>query len=180
MIDPKQLLQSPIPGESLANDPDNPMPFEKAPEFTDVQEAQEHLFDELVDPEKIPDIVEVVRQGVPLSMIAQTILFAGFQRGKWNPDLYLLLIEPCIYILMFICEQAGVQYVLDPDQQMDIGGSGEQQFMQSMGTSGMARILGIDEKKMGSKLPQAIVESVGSKIFDETASAPTGNLLGDM
>lgn len=182
MMDMTKLMQAPTPGMSLTNDPDDPKPFEKAPEFTKLQEAQEYLFDSLVDPEKIPVIVQSIRQGIPLSTMAQTILFAGFAKGKWNPDMYLLLLEPCIYILMFISEQAGVQYVLYPDQNMDIGSAGEQQLMANGGV--LAQALGINPDKVGSKLPQEIIDKVGSRLFEETASAmPTeedNSLLGGM
>jgi len=33
-----------IPGQSLTNDPDNPLPFERSPEFTDMRDAIEFIF----------------------------------------------------------------------------------------------------------------------------------------
>jgi len=173
------LFQSPTPGMSLTNDPNNPKPFEKAPEFTDVKKAQEHLFESLVDPDKIPTLLEIINMGVPLTSIAQSILFAGFNKGKWNPDLYLLLIEPCIYILLFICEQSGVDYVLSPDDNVEIGKAGEQQFMKHITSGkGIARTLGIDPEKAKINLPEEITRGIGDKIFKETASAPS--MLGGM
>ena len=57
-----------------------------------------------------------MRDKVPIDMIAQVYLFKGFQDGKWSVDLMLLLIEPTIYILMWLAEQAGVtDAVLDSD-----------------------------------------------------------------
>jgi len=173
------LFQSAIPGISLTNDPANPKPFEKAPEFTDVQKAQEHLFESLVDPEKIPTLLEIINMGVPLTSVAQSILFAGFNKGKWNPDLYLLLIEPCIYILLFICEQSGVDYILSPEDNVEIGRAGEQQFLKSITSGkGIARTLGIDPEKAKINLPEEVTRGIGEKIFNETASAPS--ILGGM
>ena len=41
MVDEKVLrvlseMEGPLAGESLTNDPDNPFPFEKAPQYTDM------------------------------------------------------------------------------------------------------------------------------------------------
>lgn len=173
-----QLMQAPTPGMSLTNDPENPKPFEGQPEFTKVEEAQEHLFDMLVDEDKIPAILEAMRQGVPLSTMAQAILFGGFAKGKWNPDVYLMLIEPCIYILMFIAEQSGVNFVLYPDQNMDIGTVGEHQFLANSGR--LASMLGIDASKIDEKLPEEIINKIGDKVFDEEQEEAPTNLLGDM
>ena len=174
-MDQSALLQSPIPGESLANDPDQPYPFEQAPQFTDVQKAQEYLFEQLVDQNKIPQLLDIINQGVPLTMIAQAVLFAGFQQGKWNPDLFLLLLEPTVYILLFICEQSGVDYILDPDETTSLGSENDHNVMRSAMNGGtLGRMLGIDPKLAKDKLPQAIIDKVGSKVFGETQSAPTG------
>jgi hypothetical protein len=48
-------------------------------------------------------------------MIVQILLFKGFQEGKWSPDLMLLLIEPTIYIVMWLADQAGIDATLDSD-----------------------------------------------------------------
>ena len=40
----RMSLERPIPGESLTNNPDNPYPFEQAPEYTDRTDALEYLF----------------------------------------------------------------------------------------------------------------------------------------
>ena len=38
-------MDRPIPGESLTNDPENPYPWEKPTEFTNVVKASEYLFE---------------------------------------------------------------------------------------------------------------------------------------
>ena len=39
----------PIPGQSLTNDPNSPLPFEKPPEFTEVDDAIEYFFATIVE-----------------------------------------------------------------------------------------------------------------------------------
>ncbi len=48
-------------------------------------------------------------------MLAQVYLTKGFQEGKWNPDLMLLLIEPTIYLLMWLASQVDIDFQLDSD-----------------------------------------------------------------
>ena len=38
-----------LPGQSLTRDPDNPAPYERAPEFTNVHKAIEYLFGNIID-----------------------------------------------------------------------------------------------------------------------------------
>lgn len=101
-------MQRPIPGQSLTNNPDNPYPWEQPPQFTELQPAIDALFIDMTEPESYSGIVQMARQGTPISDITQFILYAGFQEGNWNPDLMMLLIEPTMYLIMALVERAGV------------------------------------------------------------------------
>ena len=103
-------MQRPIPGQSLTNNPDNPYPWEQPPQFTELQPAIDALFIDMTEPESYSGIVQMARQGTPISDITQFILYAGFQEGNWNPDLMMLLIEPTLYLIMALVERAGVLY----------------------------------------------------------------------
>ena len=100
----------PIPGQSLTSDPSNPAPYEKPPEFTSVHEASEDIFEGLIEEQNYKEIMDVLVQNVPVMDIVQTVLFAGFKEGKWNPDLMLMLVEPVAYMILALAERAG----LDP------------------------------------------------------------------
>ena len=45
--------------------------------------------------------------------VAKMLTFSGFNEGKWNPDLMMLLIEPTVYILMALCERADIEFTID-------------------------------------------------------------------
>ena len=55
-------------------------------------------------------------QKTPVTDIANLLLTAGFQKGKWNPDMMLNLLEPTMYMLMAIAEKAGIDPVLTRDE----------------------------------------------------------------
>lgn len=97
-----------IPGQSLTNDPNNRAPFEKAPEFTVLRDAIEYLFVKFTDETFYIPTMQKISEGVPIMEMVQLVLFTGFTKGKWNPDLMLLLAEPATYMLMAFAERAGI------------------------------------------------------------------------
>ena len=130
-------LKGPIPGESLTNDPDSPYPFEKAPEFTTLKNANEYLFEKIIDEDTYVKLMDLLIQEVPVMEITQLLLFEGFNQGKWNPDLMVLLIEPTAYMLMALAERADIDYVITKNQDEE----------------NLA-----DEKLLGTKIPNAIIK----------------------
>ena len=112
-------FEKPIPGSSLTSSVDTPKPFEKAPEITKQADGINYLFLKLTDEEQYPKVMSSIREGVPLSEIAQLVLFEGFSQGKWNPDMVLLLFEPLIYMLMALSEKVQIEYVLYPNEEED-------------------------------------------------------------
>lgn len=106
-----------IPGQSLTNDPEQRYEFEKAPEITNLREGIEYFFTKVIDEEVYPEVMELVMEGVPVMEIVQTILFSGFDKGLWNPDLMMLLAEPATYIIMGLAERAGIEYVIYAEEE---------------------------------------------------------------
>lgn len=110
----------PIPGQSLTEDPSNPAPYEKPPQFTNVHEASEDIFIKLIDEDAYVKMISLLADGVPIMDIGQTILFKGFTEGKWNPDLMMLLIEPVAYMILALAERAGLDPVIYRDEEVDL------------------------------------------------------------
>ena len=109
------LFEAPVAGQSLTNDPSNPYPWEKAPEITSVKMATEKIFFDLLKEDNLTTVATLMSQKTPVADIANLLLTAGFQKGKWNPDMMLNLLEPTMYMLMAIAEKAGIDPVLTRD-----------------------------------------------------------------
>ena len=107
----------PIPGQSLTNDPENPAPFEKAPEMTNVHEASMYLWDFVTEEETYAALMTAIDNEVPVMHIVQTILFNEFQQGKWNPDLMLMLAEPLAYMLIALAERLDLDIKVDDEEE---------------------------------------------------------------
>jgi len=106
-----------IPGQSLTNDPANPAPYEKAPEITNVHEGTIYLWDFITEETVYASLMTGIDKGVPVMAIVQVILFNEFQKGKWNPDLMLMLAEPCAYILIALAERLDLDIIIDNDEE---------------------------------------------------------------
>lgn len=112
-------LDVPVPGESLTQDPEQMQSFEKPPVHTDMNKAVEDIFFRLTEEESLDEVINLIRADLPLEDIAQVILFSGFREGQFTPDLMLNLLEPTIYILIWIADYAGIDPVLSPDSDID-------------------------------------------------------------
>jgi|TARA_R110000787_G_scaffold264226_1_gene370144 hypothetical protein len=135
-VDHLSNMDRPMPGSSLTNDPDQPFPFEKAPEYTNVGEACEYIFETLIEEETYIPLMGAIAEGYPLMDITKGLLFKGFSEGKWNPDLLMILAEPLAYMLMALAERADIDFVIYRGEEEDAAENEE--------------LLGIkyDEKKM--------------------------------
>ena len=111
-VDNLSNMDRAMPGSSLTNDPDTPLPFEGQPEYTDAREAAEYIFQFVTKEENYIPIMQAVGDGYPLMDLTQAMLFQGFSEGKWNPDLLMILAEPTAYILMALAERAGIDFVI--------------------------------------------------------------------
>ena len=112
-------MNRPIPGESLTGNPDEPRAWEQPAEFTNQKDALEHVLGLLTKEKTYVSIVGAIGKGIPVSDVVQQILYIGFTKGKWNPDLMLLLVEPLLYLVMSLCEKAGVEYKLYRGEEED-------------------------------------------------------------
>lgn len=113
-------LDRPIPGQSLTNNPDNPMPFEQPPEYTDLTTALEYYFATFTEEGTYERILEIIASGTPIMDIVQLVLYQGFQDGLFNPDLMMLLAEPLAYMLAAFCEQENIEFVIQADDEEDM------------------------------------------------------------
>ena len=121
-IDPRAVdhaLDGPLPGQSLTNSPDQPSPWEQPPEFTRAKQLTEQIFFDLLKPDNLETVTGLMSEGTPVMDIAQMLLMTGFQKGKMNPDMMLMQLEPTAYMLLAIAEKAGINPVLTRDEELE-------------------------------------------------------------
>tara|TARA_R100000455_G_C6252352_1_gene108818 strand:- start:321 stop:932 length:612 start_codon:yes stop_codon:yes gene_type:complete len=108
----EHLFERATPGQSLTKDPDSRYPWESPPEMTSVRVASERIFMDLLKDENLETVTNLMAQKTPVADIATLLLTTGFQKGKFNPDLMVSLLEPTMYMLMALAEKAGIDPVI--------------------------------------------------------------------
>ena len=108
----------PMPGESLTRDPDDRLPFEQPPKFTDRNDALEYHFELFTEEDNYAGIMEALESGVSIMEVVQVFLMQGFRDGLYNPDMMLMLAEPLAYMVAALAERAEVEFTImnDPDE----------------------------------------------------------------
>ncbi len=123
----------PLPGESLTNDPDTPLPFEGSPQFTDQEELLNYYFELLTSEDVYENLMDALEQGFPVMDMVQTLLLKGFEDGLFNPDLMMIVAEPLAYMMIALAERQNIDVVItsgdDEDEESSIP-----MFKQAMST----------------------------------------------
>ena len=153
----------PIPGQSLTNDPDQRYPWENPPEYTDYKQALNFIADQLLDKEIYVPLMKGIGAGVPITDITLQMLQAGFEQGKWNPDLLMMLIEPTVYTLMALAEKANIQYRINGDEEEDMDEDDEKdiQMMKQKNLQELVKTKVSQESKVPSGVvPREILKQI--------------------
>lgn len=160
----------PIPGQSLTSDPENPAPYERPAKYASVHEASEEIFSGLIEEETYKDLMGILADDVPVMDIVQTLLFAGFKEGKWNPDLMLMLVEPVAYMLLALAERAGIDPKIYQGEEEDE--AEERVFGVELKKEKIARIkkLAALGKTPSSAITEEMVETIEELPVPETSS----------
>ncbi len=115
-IDP---FDAPTPGESLTKNPEEKFPWERAAEHTDVRTFMEEMFLNLTEEENYINLLGFFMRRQPIDELVQTLLYSAMTKGKINPDLMLMLIEPTTYLIIALAEQAEIEPVLYEGEEAD-------------------------------------------------------------
>lgn len=108
-------FQGPIPGQSLTNSEDEKQPWEQPPRTTNIKEARELMFLEILKEENLTAIVNLLDEGMTIAKLTEMLLFIGYTKGQFNPDMMLLLLEPTMYMLLAVAEGVGIDPRLDDE-----------------------------------------------------------------
>jgi hypothetical protein len=181
----KEMLQhlsdfsGPVPGQSLTNSPDSPQPYERPPSYTTLSDALYGLFEMLTEEEMFKNMINAMSDSVPVTALAQVVLTDGFQKGAWNPDLMVQLIEPTMYMIMSLAEKVGIKYRIDeednPDVQL-IEGSRELEFFNEFEKAVMTKSKSIDDSAIPEKIKTKITElEVPTSLLAKTSEIEQGD-----
>ena len=104
-------FDTPIPGQSLTDEPGN-YPWEHPPTYVTTDGAADHLWNKMSEPEFAEQIIAMLDAGVPVEAIARTVLFGGFLKGKFSPDVAFIIAEPVMKMIATIGVVAGIKDIV--------------------------------------------------------------------
>jgi hypothetical protein len=116
---PSPDFDGPIPGASLTGEL-GAETNEKPPVFTDPAEAYDNVADRMQSKEAFKRIVVAARLGVPVDIVARSLVFSGWALGQYTSDVMLLIYGPIYELMMKMLDRANVEYIpLSPDSEDD-------------------------------------------------------------
>ena len=121
-------FEKPIPGQGLMADPENPMAFEKPAEISTLSDAINKVFLTVTAEDSFEGILKSIKDGIAITELTHYILFEGFRKGMWNPDLMLMLAEPTMFMLIAFAEKASIDYVLYEGEEEELELSDEEKI----------------------------------------------------
>ena len=101
-------FDTPVPGQSLTDEPGN-YPWEHPPQYVTSDGAADHLWNRMSEPEFAEQIIAMLDAGVPVEAIGRTVLFGGFLKGKFSPDVAFIIAEPVMKMIATIGVIAGIE-----------------------------------------------------------------------
>jgi len=109
MIEREVQIEAPIPGQSLTA-PMNGRPWLKPPQYNTVEEALDYYTTKIMDREFIPELLNIIELGVPLTTIANSFQLASVMEGKHSVDVGILVIPVLVELMMTVAEANEVEY----------------------------------------------------------------------
>lgn len=112
-------FDAPIPGQSLTKEQGG-SPMEHPPQYADVNDALEYVWDKFTNPKHATRIILLLKRGVPVEYIVNTVLFQGVMTGKWTVDAALLMYQIVYWQIESIAKLKKIKYTgKNPDVKQD-------------------------------------------------------------
>ena len=171
-----------IPGQSLTNSPETPHRWEQPPEFSEPHKAMLQIFETITEKESLSNILLSLSKKVSVVDLSSIILYSGFIEGKWNPDLMTLLMEPTMYMIMYLGDKANLDYSIDSRRENNVDeASGEEQLKRITSSLDELKQVAADRVSPMSVTPEIKEEleavELPTSLLDRVETEPTNDSL---
>ena len=124
MIQAQQRFSGPVPGQAMTAG-EKSRPWFNPPKYNTVEEAMEFYLEKLSSEQQSIKLLSVIKKGLPLTSLSETITTGGVMEGLHTIDVALLLNPILVEFMKGLSELAKVEYTLDgsvpESQQVDMG-----------------------------------------------------------
>lgn len=106
-MQPTDLFNAPVPGQSLTRSKENKMPMEMPPKLNTLEEALDHMFGVIMSKKFGKHLATLVVKDKKAHMdrIASQMVQSGIIGGLYSVDVGMLLVEPVLIMLIFAAAQ---------------------------------------------------------------------------
>lgn len=96
--------------------PDKSMAWQNPPKITNLAEIANGYISMLSHPEMADDMLDALETGVPIAVVAETMMLSGVQSGVHSVDMGTLVMPVIIEMLKTTAELYNISYITFPDE----------------------------------------------------------------
>ena len=111
-------FDGPIPGQSLTREPGS-APWERPSKYSDPLDAFEMYMEKLSDEDVLDNVMDMLDIGIPVSVVAATMLGMGVMNGMHTVDVKLLLKPLLMTQIKTLAEAMNIDYKMTMDDYVD-------------------------------------------------------------
>jgi|TARA_R110000822_G_scaffold305310_1_gene430951 hypothetical protein len=153
-------LDQPVPGQSLTTEPEA-RPWENPAEFTEPLDALDYYTGQILMPDRMARLMEVLETGFPVVDLIDAITLAGVMEGKHSVDVAVIISPHLLDIVTAVADSMDVKYTM-----------GTEKDPKESDPSLVAKVSQEDEED-----DNALEEYEKEKIEAYLASQPSGGLM---
>jgi hypothetical protein len=102
-------LDAPVPGEGMTHELGD-RPWQKPAQLTNVDEVMPFYREKILDEEFIPQLLQVIEMGIPLTTIANAMQSAAVMEGIHSIDVGVLMLPIIVELLKYVAERGEIKY----------------------------------------------------------------------
>lgn len=104
-----KMLNAPIPGQSLTNEPGN-VPWEQPPQMVDLPELVRYYTERLTEPDGVDAVTELLKSGEPCLKVAKTMMRFSVMKGIHTVDAGMLAMPVIVELIKTIGDLNDIEY----------------------------------------------------------------------
>ena len=97
------------------------MPWDRPPQFAEIDAGLNYMFKQLRHPVRTKQMLNLMKSGMPVDMLAEEALMGGFRNGKFGAPAMLQMVAPTVAMMWRMAESAGVRPMTSADREQEAG-----------------------------------------------------------
>jgi len=165
------MIEGPVPGQSLTDEP-KAFAWEQPPHLNDEESVFDYYVEKMSDEEVTDNLLGMMDLGMPISIVADSMLSKGVMDGIHTIDMKLLMKDKLGKVMKDMAEEAGINYKLTLDDYRDRDSEAKTKRMNMLATK--LKIRNKTKMDAGDVIQQQVVEDISEEPMEAEEAAPQG------